>query len=183
MINRKQKIINMILRNSIKPLAYIHNDFYMKLYNRYLKYIGITLEGKMFYIHPTVYFDGSDYSLIHIGEGSSISKNVSFLTHDFSMNTVYKGLNLEREKEFDIQYSKNKLRVLKEISIGAHTFIGANCFILPGSKIGSNCIVGAGSVVRGVIPDNSIAIGNPAVVVKKTSDWLDKKNFESGDFR
>lgn len=183
MINRKQKLLNMILRNTIKPIAYLNNDLYMKLYNRYLKYIGVTLDGTPLYIHPTVYFDGSDYSLIHIGEGSSISKNVSFLTHDFSMNTVYKGLNLEREKEFDVQYSKNRLRVLKEIIIGEHTFIGANCFILPGSKIGSNCIIGAGSVIRGIIPDDSIVIGNPAKVVKKTSEWLNKKNFESEEFR
>ena len=46
-----------------------------------------------------------------------------------------------------------------------------NCLILPKTKIGNNCVVGAGSVVRGTIPDNSVVIGNPAKVIMKTEDY------------
>ena len=46
-------------------------------------------------------------------------------------------------------------------------FIGNNCTILPNSTIGDNCIVGAGSIVRGKFPDNSVIFGNPAKVVLK----------------
>ena len=42
---------------------------------------------------------------------------------------------------------------------------------MPGAKIGHNVIIGAGAVVRGKVPSNSIFIGNPAI---KISD-LDKK--------
>jgi len=47
--------------------------------------------------------------------------------------------------------------------------------LLPGCKLGNNVIVGAGSVVRGEIPDNSIVIGNPAQVVGDTIEWAKKK--------
>ena len=58
----------------------------------------------------------------------------------------------------DIQRQSN-------IMIGKNVFIGANSFILPGTIIESNCIIGAGSVVRGKIPQGSVVIGNPAKVI------------------
>ena len=51
--------------------------------------------------------------------------------------------------------------------IGAFTFIGTNATILPNIKIGNNVIVGAGSVVTKDLPDNCVAIGIPAKVIKE----------------
>ena len=51
--------------------------------------------------------------------------------------------------------------------IGKLTFIGTNSTILPNVVIGQNVIIGAGSVVTKDIPDNSLAIGIPAKVVKE----------------
>jgi putative colanic acid biosynthesis acetyltransferase WcaF len=48
------------------------------------------------------------------------------------------------------------------IIVGAHAFIGARAFILPGVKIGRGAIAGAASVVTKNIPDNTVAVGNPA---------------------
>ena len=52
------------------------------------------------------------------------------------------------------------------VIIGEGSWIGTHSTILRGSKIGENVTIGAGSVVHGTIPNNSVAIGNPARVVK-----------------
>jgi maltose O-acetyltransferase len=53
-----------------------------------------------------------------------------------------------------------------DIVIGDNVWIGANAIILPGISIGANCVIGAGSVVTRSIPENSVAAGNPARVLK-----------------
>lgn len=50
--------------------------------------------------------------------------------------------------------------------IGNNVYIGAGAKILGPVSVGDNCIIGAGAVVLNDIPDNSIAIGMPAKVVK-----------------
>ena len=42
------------------------------------------------------------------------------------------------------------------VFIGEGTWIGANSIILKGTQIGRDCVIGAGSIVSGVVPDNSI---------------------------
>lgn len=53
------------------------------------------------------------------------------------------------------------------VSIGSGSWIGHGVVILPGARIGRNVVVGAGSVVRGVIDDHSVAVGAPARVVRR----------------
>lgn len=48
--------------------------------------------------------------------------------------------------------------------------IGANATILPGIIIGKNTLIGAGSVVTKDIPDNKVAAGNPAKIIKDISE-------------
>lgn len=53
------------------------------------------------------------------------------------------------------------------ILIGDDVWVGANCTILKGARIGSGCIVATGAVVlAGEYPDRSLVAGNPAKVVK-----------------
>lgn len=54
----------------------------------------------------------------------------------------------------------------KPVRIGNRVWIGSNSTILPGVTIGNNAIIGAGSVVTRDIPDNAVAVGNPARVKK-----------------
>jgi lipopolysaccharide O-acetyltransferase len=51
------------------------------------------------------------------------------------------------------------------VRIGAGTWVGERVAILRGADIGRNCMIGANSVVRGKIPDYSVAVGAPARVV------------------
>ncbi len=54
------------------------------------------------------------------------------------------------------------------VRIGAGTWIGERVAVLRGSNIGRGCVIGANSVVRGEIPDHSVAVGAPARVVGST---------------
>ena len=54
----------------------------------------------------------------------------------------------------------------KPVTIGNDVWIGRRVMIMPGVTIGNGCIIGAGAVVTKDIPDFSVAVGVPAVVVK-----------------
>ena len=56
------------------------------------------------------------------------------------------------------------------VSIGSNVWIGENVCVLPGTIIGNGCIIGANSVVKSRIPDNCIAAGIPAKVLKYYSE-------------
>ena len=85
------------------------------------------------------------------------------------------GCNLELE---DNVYFNANCVVLDcaKVKIGENTFIGPNTqfytpiggsvVLLPGVTIGDGCVIGAGAVVTKDIPANSLAVGNPAKVIK-----------------
>lgn len=58
-------------------------------------------------------------------------------------------------------------RKVSEIRIGNNVFIGANCTILPESRIGDNVVVAAGAVVRGVLEADSVYGGVPCRLIRK----------------
>lgn len=57
--------------------------------------------------------------------------------------------------------------VSKPVSIGNNVWIGARSIVLKGVTIGEGSIIGAGSVVTKSVPPHSIAVGNPARVIKQ----------------
>ena len=65
---------------------------------------------------------------------------------------------------------------VSHVIIKDNVWIGESVSVLPGVTIGLNSIIGANSVVTKDIPDNSIAVGNPAKVIKSFN--FDKKVWE-----
>lgn len=63
---------------------------------------------------------------------------------------------------------KEDAGIFERVRIGDWSFLGAGCIVLPGSTIGKYCIIGAGAVVKGDIPDYSVVAGNPARIIKRT---------------
>lgn len=161
MVNKFEKIIGL----SLIRLSKLHPRW--STYSSYFFYKkwGLSFIGKPNYISSSVWFDGADYSLIELHEGVTISSNVSFLTHDWSLHMIGKSLG-----ENKINRSRNQ-----KIKVGPHSFIGRGCIIMPGVTIGRGCVIGAGSVVRGEIPDYSIVIGNPAKIVADSREYYKKK--------
>lgn len=64
------------------------------------------------------------------------------------------------------------------VKIGDNVFLGANAVVLPGVTIGDNCIIGAGSVVTHNIPANSVAAGNPAMVLFSVQKYIELNKFK-----
>jgi acetyltransferase-like isoleucine patch superfamily enzyme len=96
--------------------------------------------------------------LITIGNNVYITARCAFITHD--------GGTLILRKEVP------DLELTSPITVGNDVYIGTRTLILPGASIGNRCIIGAGSVVTGRIPDNSVAAGVPARVIKSTDEYL-----------
>lgn len=97
-----------------------------------------------------------DTSTITIGHNSNIQDNTTVHTDtDFQVN-IGQGVTIGHNA------------IVHGCTIGDNTVIGMGSIILSGAVIGSNCIIGAGSLVTGKmqIPDNSLAFGNPAKVVR-----------------
>lgn len=94
---------------------------------------------------------------ISIGNNTDIGAGTKIIDNDFHPLPYSERHPVE-------QLDKVKKR---PITIGEGCFIGANSFILKGTTLGNNVVVGAGSVVSGTFPDNVIIAGNPAKIVKE----------------
>jgi maltose O-acetyltransferase len=55
------------------------------------------------------------------------------------------------------------------VTIGDGAWIGARAIILPGVTVGRRAVIGAGSIVTRDIPDDSLAAGQPARVLRRLS--------------
>ena len=89
--------------------------------------------------------------------GASIGKNCMINT----------GVIIEHDcKIGDYCHIAPGVHISGTVSIGELSFIGIGATIIQGIKIGKNVTIGAGSVVIKDIPDNVIALGNPAKIVK-----------------
>ncbi len=96
---------------------------------------------------------------VHIGKNSYLTFDVRMLTHDRT-----RGLYLHTH-------------------VGDNCFIGGRTLILPGVKIGNNCVIGAGSIVTSDIPDNCVAAGNPAKILRRDIEVGPYGRFADADDR
>ena len=132
---------------------------------------GMKFVGTPNYLSARINFEGTDYSHIEIHEGVTMSSFIRVLTHDWSLYTVSKSVGY---------FSDPPIGEIKPISIGPYSFVGTGSIIMPGAKIGRGCLIGAGTVVRGEIPDYSIVIGSPGVITGSTKDLLRRKMHKMG---
>lgn len=95
--------------------------------------------------------------LIRIGNEVTLAPRVHILAHDAST-----------KRSLGYTY-------IAPVTIGNNVFIGAGSAILPGVSIGDNVVIGAHSVVTKSIPNNCVAVGNPAKVIKKYNEYIVQK--------
>ena len=104
--------------------------------------------GKNVFINACCRFQ--DQGGIEISDGVLIGHNTTIATLNHDFNPV-----------------KRQNLTPSPVKIGKNVWIGSDCTILPGVEIGDGAIIGAGSVVTKSIPANTIAVGNPARVIKE----------------
>ncbi len=101
-------------------------------------------------IERNVNFDRVYPESIYIGDGSLVASSVTLLCHE----------HIYREP------GNSELPLHNPVRIGSRCFIGVSAIVLPGVTIGDDCIIGAGSVVTKSIPAGSVAVGNPARIIR-----------------
>lgn len=93
-----------------------------------------------------------DCAPITIGDDTQIGPHVQLLTPTHPL---------------DPEERRSKVEAAAPIHIGANVWIGGGAIVLAGVSIGDNAVVGAGAVVTRDVPANSVAVGNPARVVRQ----------------
>lgn len=108
---------------------------------------------------------GSEPYLITVGRHVTLTRGVQFITHDG-------GVWVLRDKY-------PQLDVLGRIRIGDNVFVGTSAILLPGIQVGSNSIIGAGSVVARDVPEGTVVAGNPARPIRSLAEY-ERNSLENG---
>ena len=121
---------------------------------------GCNIEiGENFYTnHNCVILDGAK---VTFGDNVFVAPNCTFSTAGHPLDAEQRNQGLE---------------YAYPITVGDNVWFGASVTVLPGVTIGSNVVIGAGSVVNRDIPDGVVAVGNPCRVLRKITEE-DKKKY------
>lgn len=163
----------------IEDYFVLENDSSFSLENKCEVYIG-----KNFYASEGFRLFVLNNAKVSIGDSFSIGPRGCIIVPDFSrvligndcMFSFY--VNVVGNDGHTIFNVNNKEPINairgRQIIIGNHVWIGINSTILYNSEIGEGSIIGAQSVVKNKIPNNCIAIGSPAKVIRKDVAWSRK---------
>lgn len=127
--------------------------------NRYARSLGVKLGRNVHFYGMRPGMFSTEPWLIEIGDNVYITNGCQFITHD--------GGTLILRKDVP------DLELTAPIKVGNDVYIGLNSTILPGVTIGNRVIIGANSLVTKNIPDNSVAAGVPAKVIKTVDEYLE----------
>jgi maltose O-acetyltransferase len=112
---------------------------------------NILLGERVFFNYNCVVLD---VCRVTIGDYTLFGPSVQIYTATHPMNA-----ELRRKQEF-----------AKPIEIGADVWVGGGAILCPGVRIGSQSVIGAGSVVTRDIPERVFAAGNPCRVIRAISE-------------
>lgn len=95
---------------------------------------------------------------ISIGAHCAIAPNVTIYdhNHNFGADGIEQGYQI------------------RAVSIGNHVWIGTGVIILAGTTIGDHCVIGAGTVVHGIIPPHSLVTGSRELVIRRLENSYGK---------
>ena len=127
---------------------------------KYLRAQGASI-GDHTRLNCTVQSFGAEPYLVTVGENCLLAADVHFFTHDGGVKVLS-----------DLGYfGGERMDIMAPIKVGNNVYIGTGASILPGVTIGNNCVIGASAVVTKDIPDNSVAVGIPARVIRNIEEY------------
>jgi maltose O-acetyltransferase len=109
-------------------------------------------------------FTVQDDSSVTIGDNCNFGPGVTIVT------PIHPLLPNERREMLSADGETKHLCYAKPVKIGNDCWLGANVTVCPGTIIGDNCVIGAGSVVTRDIPANSFAAGVPCKVIREITE-------------
>ena len=139
-------------------VMYANRSYESKL--KYLRRQGVLI-GNHTRLNCSVNAFGNEPYLIKIGESCLFASDVHFFSHDGGVK-VLSDLNY---------FDGERMDIMAPITVGNNVYIGTGAYILPGVTIGDNCVIGAAAVVSKDIPDNSVAVGVPARVIRTIDEY------------
>ncbi|MBS1573104.1 MAG: acyltransferase [Bacteroidetes bacterium] len=151
--------MNFIFRIILK-LHTICKNLHDKAYIEICKTKGMKVGKAVIFVEAPDF--GSEPFLIDIGDRTKITAGARFINHDGAMYTIRSMGKYADARNFG------------RIKLGENCFVGNNCTFLPGSQMGDNCILGAGSVLNSSMPDNSVYAGVPAKFICTIEEYGDK---------
>jgi acetyltransferase-like isoleucine patch superfamily enzyme len=143
--------------------------------------------GSSVYVAPLSYLAarplaGERDCRLEIGDGCSIgrfnhlyaTRRVVLGANVLTANGVYISDNLHGYRDVTLPILKQPIQQIGDVEIGEGSWIGHNACIL-GARIGRHCVVGANAVVTRDLPDHSVAVGAPAIIIRRydtdTGTW------------
>ncbi len=127
----------------------------------YYRSIGMKVGENVSFISPP--HTSSEPYLISIGDNTTISFEVAFVTHDAATRVIR-----------HLPDGDPETVIYGYISVGKNCFIGCRTTILPNVTIGDNTIIGACSLVNQSIPSGVVAAGNPCKVICTIDEYREK---------
>lgn len=129
------------------------------------------------------WMEGDNISIV-IGSGSTFTHTVHFCAQEndvsilvgkdcmFSNNIIVR--TSDSHPIYDLQ-SGMRMNPPRDVKIGEHVWIAPNTKIMKGAVVGNGAIIGSDTIVTKCIPEDSLAVGHPAKVVKQGIKWTREK--------
>lgn len=134
---------------------------------------------------------GDKHAKLSIGDGTYIGRfchiyataNIEIGKKVLMADKVYISDNLHSYENIELPVMDQPIKQTKAVSIGDGAWLGENVCVI-GASVGRNTVIGANSIVTKDIPDLCVAVGSPAMIIKRynseTKMW--QKTDKEGQF-